>query len=85
MHQFGQAPLQAGVAQTTSAELLGSPDQVDACIPVGLAFPNQWKCFNVVSLSLQRAAQQGTGEILPMTVAEQQQSAHLRAPARPSL
>ena len=56
LHQFGQAPLQAGVAQTTSAELLGSPDQVDACIPVGLAFPNQWKRFNVVSLSLQRAA-----------------------------
>jgi len=81
LDQFGETAPQAGVAQPTGAEFTCVCHQGDACIPIGVASANKRQGIHLVAAALQCLAKQRTGEVFSMTVAQQQQPRHLRAPA----
>ena len=84
LNQLGEAAAQARVAKPAGAVFPGVGHHGDRGVPVGMTTTHQWQGIDLMAAGLECFAQQGAGEVLPVTIAQQQQPCHFRSPASSS-
>ena len=76
LNEFGQTTPQACVAQPAGAEFMAAPQKRDAGLLIRAAETSQGQGRHRVATTDQCLAEERTGEVFPMAIAEQQDSSH---------